>query len=324
MSVNLAWAGTAHIHTQSFVKEALQRGFACAGVWDHDAERARHSAHQLGGQVKTMPELADDKSVSGYVICSETVYHLDLVGQIVGAGKPVFIEKPMGFDAKQSRAMSKLLDEHRITFQTGYAMRGQAKNRALKTKVDEGFFGNITRIRASCCHNGALGGWFDKEWRWMADRRLAGVDGFGDLGTHMIDQVMWMFGPVKAVTGAMADGSRRYPDCQELGEAMLKFSSGVIGTVAASWDDIADPIRIQVMGTKGHALLGDDLMLAGEDGAFKKAEVGENATAGFNAFLDHLEGNPAELVTADEATARDIVMDAIYRGAASQSWVEIG
>lgn len=323
MATQLGWIGTAHIHTPGFTNESLKREITCAGVWDHDQERAKRNAEKLGGPVRTVAELAQDPKVSGFVICSETVHHLDLVQQLVGAGKPMFIEKPMGFNAEQSQAIYNLLEDHRIVFQTGYFSRGIANFRALKQKVDEGFFGTITRVRASNCHSGALGGWFDTDWRWMADRSQSGVGAYGDLGTHVLDLLLWIFGGISAATGVLSMGTKRYEGCDELGEGLFKFTNGAIGTLAASWDDVADPIRIQVCGTKGAATLGADFMICGPDGKFTKVESGESASSGFSAFLDFLEGKKVELVTAKEAANRDIVMDAIYKGAETQSWIQI-
>ena len=252
----------------------------------------------------SIAELAQDSGVDGYVICSETVHHLDLVKQLAGTGKPMFVEKPMGFNAEQSRAIRKLLEDHGIVFQTGYFSRGVPMFRTLKRKVDEGFFGDITRVRASCCHSGALGGWFDGEWRWMADRSQSGVGAFGDLGTHVLDLLMWMFGVVSSATAVLSPGTGRYDGCDEVGEALLKFSNGIVGTLAASWDDVADPVRMQVAGTQGHATLGSDLLLAGSDGKFEKAELLEQVPSGFGAFLDFLEGKTVDLVTPARSRAK--------------------
>jgi predicted dehydrogenase len=322
-TINLGWVGTAHIHTPGFTGEALKRQIKCAGVFDHNQERAEKNAQKLGGHTRTVEELVADSSITGFVICSETVHHLHLVQKLVGAGKPLFIEKPMGFNADQSKAILKLLDDHKIVFQTGYFSRGGAAFRTLKRKVDEGYFGTITRVRASNCHSGALGGWFDTDWRWMADRTQSGVGAFGDLGTHVLDILLWMFGGVHAVTGSLSNGTARYEGCEEFGEAILKFSNGTIGTLAAGWDDVADPVRVQICGTKGHATLGSDLMLAGADGKFEKVTLDAPAPAGFSAFLDYLAGQKVDLVTAREATNRDVVMEAIYQGAESGSWINV-
>ena len=323
MSTRLAWAGTAHIHTPGFSDEVLKRGVGCAGVYDHDAARAQKNAENLKGPVLSLAELAKSDA-DGFVVCSETVHHLEIVEALAKSGKPIFIEKPMGFDADQSVALLKTLDAHKIVFQTGYFSRGGAGVRTLKRLVEEGKFGTITRVRASNCHSGALGGWFDTDWRWMADRSQSGVGAFGDLGTHVLDLLLWIFGGVHSVTGAFSLGTARYEGCEELGEAMLRFSNGIIGTMAAGWNDVADPFRLQVMGTKGHALLGSDLQVAGEDGKLAKIEkLDEAAPAGFGAFLDFLEGKNVELVTAREVANRDVVMSAIYKGAEAHQWVEI-
>jgi predicted dehydrogenase len=323
MPTRLAWVGTAHIHTPGFINEALKRDLECAGVWDHDVNRASANADKLGGIVKAVPEMVEDAEVDGFVVCSETVRHLDLVRRLAPAGKPIFVEKPMGFDRNQSLAMLAIFAEHKVTFQTGYFSRGRGAYRELKRRVDAGSFGTVTRVRGTQCHSGALGGWFDNEWRWMADRSEAGVGAYGDLATHSLDLMMWMFGPVTSVTATLAAGTARYEGCEEFGEAILRFENGTIGTLAASWDDVADPIRFQICGTKGHATLGEDLLIAGADGKFEKAEGLQDAPAGFPAFLDFLEGKEVELVTPHEAAQRDAVMDAIYRAAESRTWVDV-
>ncbi len=322
-ATRLGWIGTAHIHTPGFSNEVLKRGLECGGIWDHDEARALKNVEKLGGEVRSLESMIGDDSIDGFIVCSETVRHLELVTELVKAKKPIFIEKPMGFSVEQSLALLELLEQNQIVFQTGYFSRGQANYRLLKQKVEEGFFGTVTRVRASNCHSGALGGWFDTDWRWMADRSQSGVGAYGDLGTHVLDLLLWIFGGITSVTGSLSMGTARYEGCDELGEALLKFSSGAIGTLAASWDDVADPIRIQVMGTKGHAMVGSEFQLAGPDGKFEKVNAGEGVPAGFGAFLDYLEGKSVELVTPREAANRDIVMDAIYRGAESQTWQNI-
>jgi predicted dehydrogenase len=324
--LNLAWVGVAHIHTPGFSNDVLKRGHKCAGVYDRDAEKAKKNAEKLGGQVRTIAEMARDSSVDGFIITSETSFHLELLKQIAGAGKPIFVEKPLGINTEFSTSILEVLEDNKIVFQTGYFQRGGQGIQTIKKKVDEGFFGQITRVRASVCHSGALGGWFDTDWRWMADRSLAGVGGFGDLGTHGLDLLMWLFGGVKAATGALGDGTARYKGCDELGEGLMKFTSGAIGTLTASWDDVTNPIRLQVSGTKGHATLNGDLKIAGPDGNMQIVDVKNQepaVSAGFGAFLDHLEGKKVTLVTAREAVARDIVMDAIYKGAETQTWIDI-
>src|SRR5439155_19000135 len=130
----------------------------------------------------------------------------------------------------------------------------------LKDQIAKGAFGKITRVRGSNCHNGSLQGWFDKDYRWMADPKIAGVGAFGDLGTHSLDILMWMLGGIESVTADIKIVTDRYPGCDESGEALLKFQNGVIGTLAAGWVDADNPVTLEISGTEGHATIVNGLL----------------------------------------------------------------
>ena len=189
------------------------------------------------------------------VICSETNRHHDLVLAAAAAGKHVFAEKPMGIGSAESYEMADALDNAHVFFTTGYFTRTVPAIQFLKQQVDQGVFGKITRVRGSNCHNGSLGHWFDTDWRWMADPKIAGVGGFGDLGTHYLDILMWMFGDVQTVAADIKVVTGNYGDCDESGEALIKFKNGITGTLGAGWVDVADPVTLMISGTEGHAYI---------------------------------------------------------------------
>jgi predicted dehydrogenase len=206
----------------------------------------------------------------------------------------------------------------------------------LREQIQKGTFGKITRIRGSNCHSGALGGWFDEkpndranEWRWMADPKVAGCGAFGDLGTHLLDIMLWMMGDVTEVTATMDNGTARYEGCDETGEALMRFNNCAIGTLAAGWDDVANPVFLAVSGTEGHAAIIDMKLyvtcknIPGGDGKEPFTKLPEEKPAGFPAFLDAMVGKPAVLVTAREAAYRSAVMEAMYRGAKEKKWVTV-
>src|SRR5712671_6578931 len=59
-------------------------------------------------------------------------------------------------------------------------------------------------------------------------------------------------------TATVAPGTARYENCDELGEGLMVFASGAIGTLAASWDDVANPVTLEISGTEGHATIVND------------------------------------------------------------------
>ncbi|MFM7322399.1 MAG: Gfo/Idh/MocA family protein [Armatimonadota bacterium] len=323
----LALLGCAHIHTPGFVR-ALQRrqgDLRVKWVHDHDLVRAtRWAAEFPDGMVgPDLEAILSDDDVDAVVVCTETDRHADVVLPAAAAGKDLFVEKPLGFRSDDAFTMADAVEAAGVRFQTGYFMRGDGKVRWLRDRVREGAFGKITRVRASNCHSGALGGWFDGEWRWMADPTVSGCGGFGDLGTHVLDLLLGMFGDVATGTASIDNGTARYPGCDETGEGLLRFRSGTIATLAAGWDDLADPVGLTISGTALHATIVDgSLRVVREpDGPVEVVEGLVSVPAGFEAFLDAVTGVGApELVGVREAAYRGAVMEALYAGSASGTW----
>ena len=249
----------------------------------------------------------------------------------------MFVEKPLGITAKESREMAEAIEQAELLFTTGYFMRTDPKHLFLKEQVANGAFGKITRARGWNCHSGSLGGWFDDKpdrpsWRWMADPKIAGVGGFGDLGTHSLDILMWILGDVASVTaemqawsrGATATATRRARRCSASRTAS-------IGTLAAGWVDVANPVTLQISGTEGHAVIvNDKLYFESKKVAGRRRQGAVDAScrpapkAPLHQFVDAVLGHPGQpLVKPREAAERVAVMEAMYRSARTGQWTPV-
>jgi predicted dehydrogenase len=339
--VTLAFVGCAHIHTPGFIKllNGNRPNVRVKSVWDHNAVRAGKRAGELDAAVATdIQQIWSDPDVTAVVICSETNRHHDLVLAAAAAGKHIYAEKPLGITAAESAEMAGAITRANVLFTTGYFMRTIPQHLFLRDQVGRGVFGKITRISGSNCHGGSLAGWFDENsdkpwenWRWMADPRIAGVGGFGDLGTHMLDVMMWLCGDVESVTAQTRVVTGRYGDCDEAGEALLKFKSGIIGSLAASWVDVWDPVTLQISGTQGNAaIVKGELFfkcsqVKGADGSQPWTDLPPAPAAPLQQFVNAVAGQPGmPLVPVREAAARVAVMEAAYRSSGSGSTVKVG
>ncbi len=327
----LALVGCAHIHTPGFVKRLNNRSdVRVKAVWDHNLERANKSASALKAEVVSDPsKIWNDPDVEAVVICSETDRHEPLVLAAASAKKHLFVEKPLGIGARDAHTMAQAIDQAGVFFQTGYFMRGEPIHLFLREQIREGSFGKITRIRHTNCHAGSLNGLFDTEWRWMADLKQAGVGGFGDLGTHSLDILMWLMGDVDRATASIQVATGRYGDCDEYGEGLLEFGNGVVGSLAAGWVDIAHPISLVISGTEGHAYAANGSLyfksnkVKGADGEKPWTELPKMLPHAFDLFLDAVTGQKnVPLVSAQEAAARSAVMEALYHGAQQHTWIK--
>ena len=109
---------------------------------------------------------------------------------------------------------------------------------------------------------------------------------------------------LEAVAATFSSPVGRYPNCDESGEALLKFKSGVVASIAAGWVDLAMPLTAEVSGTKAYAyvikndlyLVSDDIEDANANTPFK--DVPESLPHAFDLFLDSVHsGESTNLVT---------------------------
>ena len=327
--VTLALVGAAHIHTPDFIRRIdARQDVRVKYVWDHDAERAKRNAAQLGAKVaESVEQICADPEVAGVAIYAETNRHRDLVLAVAKAHKHLFVEKPLGINAKESDEMAAAIEHAGVLFTTGYFNRCLPAHLFIKDQIAKGNFGKITRVRASFSHDASLAGWLD-EWKWMTDPKIAGVGAFGDLGTHMLDVLMWMLGDVQSATADIKVAVGRYGDTDECGEALFRFKNGVTGTLAASWADVENPVSLMVAGTEGHAVVFRGKLyfksskVPGADGQQPWTDLPAALPHPIDQFVEAVGGKPGlPLVTPREAAARVHVMEAMYEGAKKQTWV---
>lgn len=338
--VTLAFVGCAHIHTPGFINLLKSRpDVSVKYVWDHLPARAHKRGADLNAKVvASLDEIWKDPAIQGVVICSETNRHPALVKAAAAAKKHMFVEKPLGITASESLAMAKAIEGAGLLFTTGYFMRTDPKHLFLREQVAAGAFGKITRASAWNCHSGSLGGWFDEKpndpsesWRWMADTTQSGVGGFGDLGTHSLDILMWIIGDIASVSADIRVVTGRYgPKTDETGQALIRFRNGVMGSLTAGWLDVANPVTLMISGTEGFASIVNDKLYF-QSKKFPAAKGNEPWTqlptapkAPLHQFVDAVAGNSGQpLVKPSEAAARVVAMEAMYKSAKRGQWTQV-
>jgi predicted dehydrogenase len=338
--VVMALVGCAHIHTPGFVSLLKRRSdVSVKRVWDHQHARAEKRAADLGAEVtEELDDIWRDTEIMGVVICSETDRHPALVKAAAGAGKHMFVEKPLGITAGESAAMARAINEAGVLFTTGYFMRTDPRHLFLKEQIASGAFGIITQASAWNCHSGSLGGWFDEKpqdpansWRWMADIDQAGVGGFGDLGTHSLDILMWMLGDIESVSADIRVVTGRYgPKTDETGHALIRFDNGTMGNLTAGWLSLANPVTLMISGTQGFASIIDGKLtfkserVEGARGDQPWTDLPPEQRAPLHQFVDAIGGKSGQpLVTPKEAAARVEVMEAMYTSARRRRWTTV-
>lgn len=320
-----AFLGVAHIHTPGFVSAIQKRtDVRVKSVYDHDAARAQKTADALGAQVADLEAILSDAEITSVVICSETRHHLELGAKAARAGKHLFIEKPLAISRADADQIEQAVREAGVVFQTGFFSRGSASNRFIKQEIEAGHLGTITRMRYTNCHQGALAGWFDTEWRWIADKAEAGGGGYADLGAHALDIILWCLvptcGEIVKTAATLGSATHRYGEIDEWGAGIITFASGAVAIMEAGWVDPHYSAPVEVHGTQGQILVHDDKVfyfseqVEGADGGLW-TNLPDGGASGFGAFWDKLEGENVPLVSIEEAARESRVMADLYASA---------
>ena len=253
--------------------------------------------------------------------------HEEIVIRAAAAGKHIFCEKPLGLGAVDSARMAEAIKAAGVIFQTGFFERSSSRNQFIKQQVNAGNLGKITRATYSNCHQAALDGWFDTEWRWLADPKLAGGGALLDLGAHMLDLIISTFsatqGAVTQAAGVLGNAVARYnAEIDEYGAGLLTFESGASAYFDASWVDQILRTPWTVYGTEGQISVINGKIyfwskhVEGADGS-EWTKLPDAAPHAFDLWIDALQDKPlaVPLVTVDEAALGSTIMERVYNSA---------
>lgn len=182
-----------------------------------------------------LDELLELDGLDGVVIATPSALHAAQSLQALAAGLPVFCQKPLGRNAGETREVVAAARRADLRLGVDLSYRFVEGARRIRELVASGELGTIFAARL-VFHN-AYGP--DKEWFY--DRARSGGGCVIDLGTHLIDLLLWVLGEpaVTQVTGrCLAGGAPCDPGRQveDYAVARLELASGTVAEIACSWN----------------------------------------------------------------------------------------
>lgn len=115
-------------------------------VADFDHARAHLLAEKLGVRAVADVDALFAAGIDGLVVAVPTPGHADLVVRSVGAGVPVFCEKPVAPDIAGTRAVLEAIDGSGVPVQVGFQRRFDPGYVAARAAVADGSLGPIHTI----------------------------------------------------------------------------------------------------------------------------------------------------------------------------------
>jgi UDP-N-acetylglucosamine 3-dehydrogenase len=220
-------------------------------TWVADVDRARADALAalLGARATRDPaEALAAPDVDAVIVTTPTFAHRPITEQAAAHGKHVFCEKPIARTMEDARAMTTACARANVRLMIGHVVRFFPDYARIHDELARGAIGQVGVVRASRLNvypSIAAGG----GRAWYADLAASGGVVL-DLMIHDLDTLRWYFGPVERVF-ARSLSDTPYQPRVDYALAILRFASGVVAHVEASWAHASFRTAIEITGEHG-------------------------------------------------------------------------
>jgi predicted dehydrogenase len=141
-------------------------------------------------------ELVARDDVDVVDIASPNRVHAEQLLAAIQAGKHVYCDKPLTATFAEAERVEEALRGYRGIGQMTFHLRFNPAVLRAKQLIDEGFLGEPIGFRNSFLHSGSVDPERPMGWKQMASE---GGGTLRDLGSHWIDLVDWLAGPLETV-----------------------------------------------------------------------------------------------------------------------------
>ncbi|MGW2291196.1 Gfo/Idh/MocA family protein [Streptomyces phaeochromogenes] len=241
---------------------------------DTAGDRAAYARDVLGYE-KAGPDyraVLDDPDVEVVSICAPNVLHHEIGIAAAKAGKPFWIEKPVGRGAEETAEVAAAARAAGVVTSIGYNYRHAPAVERARELIAEGRLGRVTNVRAIFFSGYASEPKGALSWRFKRD--LAGHGALGDLMSHVVDLVSYVVAPISEVSAltstvyterpilpmgsgthfaVIEDGEMAQVENDDYAAALVRFHGDAVGTLEASRTIVGPQcgIGFEIYGTDG-------------------------------------------------------------------------
>jgi predicted dehydrogenase len=183
------------------------------------------------------------------VVCIATPngYLAEIACAALEAGKHVLLEKPMGRNVEEARAIAAAAERADRRVKVGFNHRYHPAIARAHGELDAGTIGAPINARARYGHGGRPG--YEKEWRGSAE--LAGGGELTDQGVHIADLLHWFLGQPREVYALVQTAVWPLGALEDNGFGLLRYDGGVVASFHTSWTQWKNLFSLEVFGERG-------------------------------------------------------------------------
>ncbi|MFE5604478.1 Gfo/Idh/MocA family protein [Streptomyces coelicoflavus] len=274
--VGFGWMG--RVHTQAYARVRhhyphLPLRPELVAVAEEVPGRAEEAAERFGfaSATRDWREVAADPRVHAVSITAPNFLHREIAVAMAGAGKHIWIEKPVGLTARDARAVADAVAGAGVQGSVGFNYRNAPAVEAARDLIAAGEIGAVTHVRIRLFSDYAAHPEGALTWRFERERGGSGV--LGDLASHGADLARFLLGEIASLTadtavflperarptGATAGHSRAAGgepgpvENEDYVSCLLRFASGARGVLEACRVSVGEQNNygFEVHGTTG-------------------------------------------------------------------------
>lgn len=202
----------------------------------------RHGVPNWTGDVDT---LIEDPDVDAVYIATPPGTHCEFALTVCAAGKPCYVEKPMARSGAECDAMVKAFADAGVPLFVAYYRRRLPRFLIAKELIDTGALGEITSVD----YRIELEAQKQRTPGWRVDVEQSGGGLFLDLGSHTLDILDYLLGPLLNARGEATNHAGFY-DAEDRVGLTFNLDNGAPGKGAWEFAGKAHHDLIRITGEK--------------------------------------------------------------------------
>jgi predicted dehydrogenase len=295
-----------------------------AGVADENPDAAASFAASAGCKPYTdFREMLDKENPEVVCVCTPPVTHPEIAIHALEHGSHVLCEKPF---AIHTVCASKMVD---AAEKAGRYLTMASKFRFVedvskaKELVEQGVLGRMVLAEVAFC------GRADMHGRWNSDSALSGGGVLIDNGSHAVDIIRYLLGPVSRVQAQHGRNIQNLP-VEDTSMVFVETTEGVWGRIDLSWSiEKNHDAYICMHGNEGMLVVG------WKSSRYRRYDSQEWTTFGngYNKlsaftnqhknFIDSIHGRAKPVINANDSFESVRVIEVAYRSSALNKWIEV-
>jgi predicted dehydrogenase len=228
-------------------------GSRLIAVMRRNAELAEDYArrHNVPRFYTSADDLINDRDINAVYVATPPGTHAEYAVKVLKAGKPVYIEKPMALNYNECLGINDTAKKYDLPVFVAYYRRTLPGFLKIKNLIETGEIGK-PRFANFQIFNYPSEDEKDGKLPWRVIPEISGAGHFFDLGSHQLDYLDFLFGPVQKIASLTINQANLYT-AEDFVSAAFLFNNNVAATGIWCFSASSEGNRdyFEIVGEKG-------------------------------------------------------------------------